>query len=317
MTTLIRIIVGVIWAYCLFLPAKIEAANDIVELHLNVKSAPEINGWSTRIEYDKNQVGYVGGSFQPSDFISGLIPLVDDRDGKVSVGGTVLGSDAHNSGDGLLGKLSFEILPGFTGNTDIVVTEVNFRLASGGEDKRIVRIVSSINNQASTDIVGDFNSDGEVDFSDFFVFADFFGSESITHDLDSSGLVDFSDFFLFADNFGIEGPSGTAIVIAVDIPGTVEETMGEVEITGIVEDRATGEVEIVGTVEGEAMGEVEITGTVGDSSTGEIEIIGTVEEQATGEVEITGTVEEEETGEVEIVGTVEEEKTGGASKRTQ
>ena len=49
---------------------------------------------------------------------------------------------------------------------------------------------------------GDFNSDGKVDFDDFFAFAQAFGSTDPTYDLDKSGKVDYNDFFIFADNFG-------------------------------------------------------------------------------------------------------------------
>ncbi len=48
----------------------------------------------------------------------------------------------------------------------------------------------------------DFDGDGEVGFSDFFVFAEAFGGGDPRFDLDGSGTVDFADFFLFAENFG-------------------------------------------------------------------------------------------------------------------
>ncbi|MCY3734967.1 MAG: Ig-like domain-containing protein [Gemmatimonadaceae bacterium] len=48
----------------------------------------------------------------------------------------------------------------------------------------------------------DFDLDGEVGFSDFFVFAEAFGGSDPRFDLDGSGEVDFADFFLFAENFG-------------------------------------------------------------------------------------------------------------------
>ncbi len=55
-------------------------------------------------------------------------------------------------------------------------------------------------------IDGDFNGDQEVNFDDFFLFAEVFGllatGEILVFDLDSSGVVDFPDFFLFAENFG-------------------------------------------------------------------------------------------------------------------
>ena len=48
----------------------------------------------------------------------------------------------------------------------------------------------------------DFDGDGEVGFSDFFLFAEAFGGSDPRFDLDGSGEVDFTDFFLFAENFG-------------------------------------------------------------------------------------------------------------------
>ena len=48
----------------------------------------------------------------------------------------------------------------------------------------------------------DFDGDGEVGFSDFFLFTEAFGSGNPRFDLDANGRVDFADFFLFAEHFG-------------------------------------------------------------------------------------------------------------------
>ena len=48
----------------------------------------------------------------------------------------------------------------------------------------------------------DFDEDGEVGFSDFFLLAHAFGGSDPRFDLDASGTVDFADFFLFAEHFG-------------------------------------------------------------------------------------------------------------------
>lgn len=59
-------------------------------------------------------------------------------------------------------------------------------------------------------VSGDFSGDGIVDFSDFFAFADHFGTTAAdagwdpAFDFDGSGEVDFSDFFRFADFFGAD-----------------------------------------------------------------------------------------------------------------
>ena len=48
----------------------------------------------------------------------------------------------------------------------------------------------------------DFDDDGEVGLSDFFLFAEAFGGSDPRFDLDGNGSVDFTDFFLFAEHFG-------------------------------------------------------------------------------------------------------------------
>jgi hypothetical protein len=55
----------------------------------------------------------------------------------------------------------------------------------------------------------DFNGDGVVNLTDFFLFADAFGGAEVDpkFDLNGDGDVDFGDFFLFADAFGKAGGS--------------------------------------------------------------------------------------------------------------
>ena len=159
-----------------------------------------ISGWSITIRFDPNAIGFVSGGFEPSDYIPGLIPLEDSKEGSFSIGGTVLGRTVEASGEGELGTLSFTILDGFEENTQIFITENNVRFPEGGSEKYDTYFVSNITEIAS--IVGDFNGDGKVDFDDFFAFADAFGGDDPEFDFDGSGLVDFTDFFTFADQFG-------------------------------------------------------------------------------------------------------------------
>ena len=55
---------------------------------------------------------------------------------------------------------------------------------------------------ATSKATSDFDGDGEIRLSDFFLFADAFGGSDPRFDLDGSGTVDFADFFLLADHFG-------------------------------------------------------------------------------------------------------------------
>jgi hypothetical protein len=50
----------------------------------------------------------------------------------------------------------------------------------------------------------DFNTDGAVDFTDFLLFVEVFGTTSATHDLDGNGSVGFEDFLLFVEDFSAE-----------------------------------------------------------------------------------------------------------------
>lgn len=59
-----------------------------------------------------------------------------------------------------------------------------------------------------SDLPGDGDANGIVDFEDFFLLADTFGLRdgvekfNPVFDMDGSGIVDLTDFFIFADNFG-------------------------------------------------------------------------------------------------------------------
>ena len=69
----------------------------------------------------------------------------------------------------------------------------------------------------------DFDGDGLIGFSDFFLFSEAFGGADPRFDLDGSGTVAFGDFFLFIDNFGRIPQS----VIIDPLPGL--DTPGEYE----------------------------------------------------------------------------------------
>ena len=67
----------------------------------------------------------------------------------------------------------------------------------------------------------DFDGSGVVDFGDFFLFADAFGSTDSRFDLDGSGVVDFGDFFLFADAFG-QPARAKLLALATELIGLPE-----------------------------------------------------------------------------------------------
>lgn len=172
------------------------------QVQLYVKDAPILNGWSATVKYPAGSVRYLSGSFQAGEFLPGLVPLVDEKEGRIALGGAVLTGNGSNSGNGLLGTFAVEVLGGFVERADLTVAEVNFRRLDGVQDKRPVRAVATITSVEIAPVLrGDFDGNGEVAFDDFFLFADHFGGTDPLYDLNGNSTVDFDDFFLFADHF--------------------------------------------------------------------------------------------------------------------
>lgn len=85
------------------------------------------------------------------------------------------------------------------------ITEMEARITYLGmntEDLPSARIFSIDSYSGLLELPEDFDGGGNVDFSDFFEFADAFGTSSRKYDLDGDGIVGFGDFFMFADAFG-------------------------------------------------------------------------------------------------------------------
>ncbi|MFA6108558.1 MAG: FlgD immunoglobulin-like domain containing protein, partial [Candidatus Latescibacterota bacterium] len=96
-----------------------------VELHLQL--APAVTGWSAALRYDPRYLGYVPGSFYAGDYLAGLVPLVDDRSGMVTIGGSLLGTAASDSGSGWLGTVTFAVQQALVDQTELVATGLALR----------------------------------------------------------------------------------------------------------------------------------------------------------------------------------------------
>lgn len=187
------------------------AVGQIVELQLYAGDAPEIRGWSVRLDYDDELLRYVSGSFVPSEFISGLAALVGEKPDRLDIAATVLGQDKSGSGAAVLGTLSFELLEAFTDSAHVTVSQIGFNTLASGEVVESSHVTASIySTDVSPSLVGDFNHDSVVDALDFFLFADNFGRTradpdwDASYDLSGNGEIDFSDFFVLGNQFGLE-----------------------------------------------------------------------------------------------------------------
>lgn len=76
-----------------------------------------------------------------------------------------------------------------------------FHPSAKGSARMVPPIATAVRQQVAS-AYGDLDSDLDIDFDDFGLFADAFGRTGPA-DLDYSGVVDYDDFFLFADHFGV------------------------------------------------------------------------------------------------------------------
>ncbi|MFA6110898.1 MAG: hypothetical protein WDA75_19230 [Candidatus Latescibacterota bacterium] len=97
-----------------------------------------------------------------------------------------------------MATLDVEVLSGFRDWTDIKLDTVN----TNDKDAQPGTVLRLLEGSVDTGLLMDFDGSGAVDFDDFFMFADRFGSTNTFYDFDGDGRVDLDDFFLFADSFG-------------------------------------------------------------------------------------------------------------------
>lgn len=132
---------------------------------------------------------------------TGMVYSADDTLGLISVGMFTVSDPAVGSGTFVNLELAVaKASPGMYGLITFDSVILNDR------NPETVTLGGSIRVQSPT--VGDFDGDGRVDFSDFLLFANHFGTSSADFgfdprfDIDGSGQVGFEDFLVFASQFG-------------------------------------------------------------------------------------------------------------------
>ncbi len=178
------------------------APGEIHACELHIVDAPEIDRWRVDVAFDPAQLRYVDASFSAGDFVTAIDATASGEDDLVSFS---VSAQDPSSGSGELGVLSFEILEGFGGSTDIAV--VGIELSREGEivDSQIVLSAATIVSEPIEGILtGDFDGSGRVDFGDFFLFVDSFRDPAPLFDLNRDAVLDLDDFFVFSDHFGEE-----------------------------------------------------------------------------------------------------------------
>ena len=147
--------------------------------------------------FDPNALAFVTDGFTGGEFISGATYLATDWGGILDVGGVALWGDRgdRGGGSGLIGHVRFEVKEGFADSTFLAIIQIGFTGSDGSLQEQQVRIVARL--EAGQVVVGDFDGDGAVGFSDFLLFATGFGGTDSRFDLNGDGAVGFADFLIF------------------------------------------------------------------------------------------------------------------------
>ena len=151
-------------------------------------------------------------------FGSGLTPVVTEpAAGTVRV--DVAGADTA-SGDGTFGRWTFAVAADAQAGSISTIGLSRVELFSSGQAVADVLTASAgVTLEMVNALPGDLNDDGVIDFDDFFIFADDFGSSAPRSDYNSDGIVDFTDFFLFADFFNAAAARPLPALMPGSMPG--------------------------------------------------------------------------------------------------
>ena len=185
------------------------AGRDSVIVQIFGTDMPTLSGYSITLHYDSAFIDTTTIAVEPGPLLPNALAvwLLSGGD-SINIDVAATGSSVSETGDGLMATLSFLVSENFEepDSTDINLTNVVFSLGDGIllEAARSASITLS----GEVALIGDFDNDGSVGFSDFLQFAMAFGSTSADasfdsrFDFDSGGSVGFSDFLMFALNFG-------------------------------------------------------------------------------------------------------------------
>ena len=184
------------------------AGRDSVTVQLFGSAMPTLSGYSATLQYDPAFIDTNTIAFESGPLIPNAIAIMLLSEASMTIGAGATGSSLSEIREGLMGTLSFVVSEDFEqpDSTDISLTNVTFSLGDGTLLKAARS--GSITLSAEIALVGDFDGDASVGFSDFLQFAQGFGKKSTDAgfdsrlDLDSDGEIGFSDFLLFTANFG-------------------------------------------------------------------------------------------------------------------
>jgi hypothetical protein len=193
------------------------AKGDTTVVDLEVSQALELQSYVIELSFDPQVLSFqsfTANAGETNLLGAGLSPIVTEpASGTVRVEAT--GTDTA-SGDGTLGRWRFAVASDAEAGTNSSIGVTRVELLSGGQSVADVLAASAgVTLQIVSPLPGDLNDDGVIDFDDFFIFSDDFGTSSSRSDFNGDGIVDFDDFFRFADFFN----AASARPLPASMPG--------------------------------------------------------------------------------------------------
>ena len=178
----------------------------VVSLQVFGKDIQNADGFSVRFEYDATQVLYEG--FDPGGVLPNaqVLALPGTNPTAIEISLVSFGGKAAVD-SGLVGSVRFLTTSAFSGTT---LRLVRAELGRGEQREEVTFDNTSVALQLAV-LTPDFNGDGQVDLSDFLLFASQFGLSrgdeqyDAKYDLDGDGTIGFGDFLIFGRSFGKEG----------------------------------------------------------------------------------------------------------------
>lgn len=208
------------------------APGDEVAVDVFITSGADLKtGFSVVFEYDPGELTFT--SFTASDVFLGATVTTSVEDGRVTVTATV--DQATMKAQGSLGQVRFTAGDDFEGGTTVRIVQAVTTDDSGDNELEIGSGASFVViGQAASAKTPDFDGSGTVDFRDFLMFSESFGTSSDDEafdsrfDLDNDGQIGFTDFVEFAAAFGAP-PSKPATTVSsgFDASGVVVNGVSE------------------------------------------------------------------------------------------
>ncbi len=162
------------------------------------------------LEFDSTLVKF--SQFVPADLLSGALIVPLPRGNRITLNIALLGGASAPRDAGSLGRATFTTLGELTTETKVNLVSTSFTTSEGLKTLDIgsggATMVIGGTAPVSSEPNPDFDGNGIVDFTDFVIFAQKFGSVQgqpnfdSNCDLDGSGDIEFGDFVLFAQKFG-------------------------------------------------------------------------------------------------------------------